>query len=127
MPHGLGHMMGFDVHDMEGLGENLVGYDENTKRATQFGTAYLRLGRELQPGFVITVEPGCYFIPELIEKWKTEGTNTEFINFDKVETYKDFGGVRIEDDVLVTETGNRVLGKPIPKTVAEVEAIAASK
>ncbi len=127
MPHGLGHMMGFDVHDMEGLGENLVGYDENTKRASQFGTAYLRLGRELQPGFVLTVEPGCYFIPELIEKWKKEGTNTEFINFDKVETYKDFGGIRIEDDVLVTETGNRVLGKPIPKTVAEVEAMAASK
>ncbi len=127
MPHGLGHMMGLDVHDMEGLGENLVGYDENTIRSTQFGTAYLRLGRELQPGFVLTVEPGCYFIPELIEKWKKEGTNTEFINFDKVETYKDFGGVRIEDDVLVTETGHRVLGKPIPKTVAEVEAMAASK
>lgn len=127
MPHGLGHMMGLDVHDMEGLGENLVGYDENTTRATQFGTAYLRLGRELQTGFVITVEPGCYFIPELIEKWKTEGTNADFINFDKVETYKDFGGVRIEDNILVTETGNRVLGKPIPKTVAEVEAMAASK
>ncbi len=127
MPHGLGHMMGIDVHDMEGLGENLVGYDEKTKRATQFGTAYLRLGRELQPGFVLTVEPGCYFIPELIEKWEKEGTNTEFINFDKVKEYLDFGGVRIEDDVLVTETGNRVLGKPIPKTVAEVEAMAASK
>ena len=127
MPHGLGHMMGLDVHDMEGLGENLVGYDENTIRSTQFGTAYLRLGRELQPGFVLTVEPGCYFIPELIEKWKKEGTNAEFINFDKVETYKDFGGVRIEDDLLVTETGHRVLGKPIPKTVAEVEAMAASK
>lgn len=126
MPHGLGHMMGIDVHDMEGLGENLVGYDEKTKRATQFGTAYLRLGRELQPGFVLTVEPGCYFIPELVEKWEKEGTNTEFINFDKVKEYLDFGGVRIEDDVLVTETGNRVLGKPIPKTVAEVEAMAAS-
>lgn len=127
MPHGLGHMMGLDVHDMEGLGENNVGYNEKTTRATQFGTAYLRLGRELQAGFVITVEPGCYFIPELIDQWKSEGTNAEFINFDKVETYKDFGGVRIEDDVLVTETGNRVLGKLIPKTVAEVEAIAASK
>jgi len=126
MPHGLGHMMGLDVHDMEGLGENIVGYDENTKRSSQFGTAYLRLGRKLQPGFVLTVEPGCYFIPELIDQWKKEGTNAEFINFDKVETYKDFGGVRIEDDVLVTETGNRVLGKPIPKTVAEVEAMAAA-
>ncbi|PKP32874.1 MAG: Xaa-Pro aminopeptidase [Bacteroidetes bacterium HGW-Bacteroidetes-17] len=127
MPHGLGHMMGLDVHDMEGLGENFVGYDEHTKRSNQFGTAYLRLGRKLQPGFVLTVEPGCYFIPELIDKWKKDETNAEFINFDKVETYKDFGGVRIEDDVLVTETGNRVLGKPIPKTVAEVEAMAASK
>lgn len=126
MPHGLGHMMGLDVHDMEGLGENNVGYDEKTKRATQFGTAYLRLGRELQTGFVLTVEPGCYFIPELIEKWKNEGTNAEFINFDKVEEYKDFGGIRIEDDILVTESGYRVLGKHIPKTVAEIEAICAS-
>lgn len=126
MPHGLGHMMGLDVHDMEGLGENNVGYDEKTKRATQFGTAYLRLGRRLQSGFVITVEPGCYFIPELIDKWKKEGTNAEFINFEKVEEYKNFGGIRIEDDILVTETGNRVLGKAIPKTVAEIEAICAS-
>ena len=125
MPHGLGHMMGFDVHDMEGFGENNVGYDKETKRATQFGTAYLRLGRELQPGFILTVEPGCYFIPELVEKWEKEGSNAEFINFDKVKEYLDFGGVRIEDDVLVTETGNRVLGKPIPKTVAEIEALCA--
>ena len=126
MPHGLGHMMGLDVHDMEGLGENNVGYNEKTKRATQFGTAYLRLGRELQPGFVLTVEPGCYFIPELIEQWKNEGTNAEFINFDKVEEYKNFGGIRIEDDILVTETGYRVLGKHIPKTVEEIEAVCAS-
>lgn len=126
MPHGLGHMMGLDVHDMEGLGENNVGYNETTKRATQFGTAYLRLGRELQSGFVLTVEPGCYFIPELIEQWKKEGTNAEFINFDKVDEYKDFGGIRIEDDILVTETGYRVLGKHIPKTVAEIEATCAS-
>ncbi len=126
MPHGLGHMMGLDVHDMEGLGENNVGYDEKTKRATQFGTAYLRLGRELQPGFVLTVEPGCYFIPELIEQWKSENKNAEFINFDKVEEYKNFGGIRIEDDILVTETGYRVLGKAIPKTVAEIEAVCAS-
>lgn len=120
-PHGLGHMMGMDVHDMEGLGENHVGYDKNTKRAEQFGTAYLRLGKELKPGYVLTVEPGCYFIPALIDKFRSEGKFTDFINYEKVETYKDFGGIRIEDDVLVTETGHRVLGKPIPKTVADVE------
>lgn len=122
-PHGLGHMMGMDVHDMENLGENYVGYDEETVRATQFGTAFLRLGRTLQPGFVLTVEPGIYFIPALIDQWKAEGKYTEFINYEKVETYKDFGGIRIEDDVLVTVTGNRVLGKPIPKTVAEIEEL----
>lgn len=122
-PHGLGHMMGMDVHDMENLGENYVGYDEEITRASQFGTAFLRLGRRLQPGFVLTVEPGIYFIPALIEQWKSEGKFTEFINYEKVETYKDFGGIRIEDDVLVTEAGNRVLGRPIPKTVAEIEAI----
>ena len=127
MPHGLGHMMGLDVHDMEGLGENYVGYDENTKRSEQFGTAFLRLGRELQVGFVLTVEPGIYFIPELIDMWKKEGKFTEFINYDKVETYRDFGGIRIEDDILVTEEGHRVLGKPIPKTVEEIEATAAGK
>lgn len=126
MPHGLGHMMGLDVHDMEGLGENYVGYDEKTKRSDQFGTAYLRLGRELQSGFVLTVEPGCYFIPELIDKWKAEKKHNQFINYEKAESYKDFGGVRIEDDILVTKTGYRVLGKPIPKTIAEVEAVAKS-
>jgi Xaa-Pro aminopeptidase len=122
-PHGLGHMMGLDVHDMEGLGENNVGYDENTVRATEFGTAYLRLGKELKTGFVITVEPGCYFIPALIDQWKAENKCAEFINFDVVETFKDFGGIRIEDDILITEDGYRVLGKPIPKTVEEIEAI----
>ncbi|MCF8234536.1 MAG: aminopeptidase P family protein [Bacteroidales bacterium] len=121
MPHGLGHMMGLDVHDMEGLGEDYVGYDEETKRSDQFGTAFLRLSRELQSGFVLTVEPGCYFIPALIDLWKKEGRFTEFINYDKAEEYKDFGGIRIEDDVLITDTGYRVLGKPIPKTVAEIE------
>jgi len=120
-PHGLGHMMGMDVHDMEGLGENYVGYNDKTKRSDQFGTAYLRLGKELKPGFVLTVEPGCYFIPALIDKFRSEGKFTDFINYDLVETYKDFGGIRIEDDVLVTETGYRILGKPIPKTVDEVE------
>jgi Xaa-Pro aminopeptidase len=120
-PPGLGHMMGMDVHDMEGLGENYVGYNEKTIRSDQFGTAYLRLGKELNPGYVLTVEPGCYFIPALIDKFRSEGKFTDFINYDKVETYKDFGGIRIEDDVLVTENGHRVLGKPIPKTVEEVE------
>ncbi len=123
MPHGLGHMMGIDVHDMEGLGENYVGYDETIKRSDQFGLAFLRLARKLQPGFVLTVEPGCYFIPELIGQWKAEGKFMEFINYEKVETYKDFGGIRIEDDILVTENGYRVLGKPIPKTVEEIEGI----
>jgi len=121
LPHGLGHMMGMDVHDMEGLGENYVGYDEHTVRSKEFGTAYLRLGKELKAGFVLTVEPGIYFIPELIDQFKAEGKFTNFINYEIVETYKDFGGVRIEDDVLVTETGYRVLGKPIPKTIEEVE------
>lgn len=123
MPHGLGHQMGMDVHDMEGLGEDNVGYDENTKRATSFGTAYLRLGKELKTGMVLTVEPGIYFIPDLIDKFRNEGKFTEFVNYDKLETYKDFGGIRIEDDVLVTEDGYKVLGKPIPKTIEEVEAM----
>jgi len=121
LPHGLGHMLGLDVHDMEGLGEDNVGYDSDIKRSEQFGTAYLRLGKKLKEGFVITIEPGIYFIPALIDMWKAENKFTDFINYDKVETYKDFGGIRIEDDVLVTNNGHRVLGKPIPKTVDEIE------
>jgi Xaa-Pro aminopeptidase len=120
-PHGLGHMMGLDVHDMEGFGEDFVGYNDEFKRSSQFGTAFLRLAKRHQPGFVFTIEPGIYFIPALIDMWRKEGKFTDFINYDKVETYKDFGGIRIEDDILVTETGYRVLGKPIPKTVAEIE------
>lgn len=120
-PHGLGHMLGLDVHDMEGLGENNVGYNDKIKRSDQFGLAYLRLGRELEPGFVITIEPGCYFIPTLIDIWKKENKHAEFINYNKVEEYLDFGGVRIEDDILITDSGYRVLGTPIPKTVDEVE------
>ena len=120
-PHGLGHMMGLDVHDMEGLGENNVGYTDSLKRSDQFGLAYLRLGRELEPGFVVTNEPGCYFIPALIDQWKGEKKHEQFINYDQVEKYRNFGGVRIEDDVLITDTGSRVLGTPIPKTVEEVE------
>ncbi len=121
-PHGLGHMLGLDVHDMEGLGENNVGYNQLLKRSDQFGLAYLRLGRQLEPGFVITNEPGCYFIPALIDQWKGEMKHTDFINYDQVEKYRGFGGIRIEDDVLITDTGSRVLGTPIPKTVDEVEA-----
>ena len=124
-PHGLGHMMGLDVHDMEDLGEDYVGYTDTIKRSEQFGLRSLRLGRELEPGFVLTVEPGIYFSPELIAQWKAAGQFKDFINYDRVETYLDFSGVRIEDNVLVTETGHRVLGAPIPKRVAEREEIRA--
>ena len=120
-PHGLGHMMGLDVHDMEGLGENYVGYTSDFKRSEQFGLAALRLGRELEPGFVVTNEPGCYFIPALIGQWKSEKKFEEFINYSRVEDYLDFGGIRIEDDVLITDSGSRILGKPVPKTIAGVE------
>ena len=126
-PHGLGHMLGVDVHDMEALGEDFVGYDAEYQRSDQFGTAYLRLGKRLQEGFVVTVEPGCYFIPELVRQWKEEGRHTDYIDYDEVETWLGFGGVRIEDDVLVTADGSRILGKPIPKTVAEVEAACAGR
>jgi Xaa-Pro aminopeptidase len=122
-PHGLGHMMGLDVHDMEDLGENFVGYDKGTQRSDQFGLAYLRFARELKANFVLTVEPGLYFIPALIDQWKSEKKLASFINYTKVEEYRHFGGIRIEDDVLVTASGSRVLGKPIPKTVAEIEAV----
>ena len=122
MPHGLGHMLGLDVHDMEDLGQIYVGYDDETRPVNQFGTAYLRMGRKLQPGFVITNEPGIYFIPALIEKWKAEKTNTDFINFDRLESYLDFGGIRLEDDILVTETGSEIIGDRIPVTLEEVEA-----
>lgn len=121
LPHGLGHMLGMDVHDMEGLGQINVGYDHEIQPSTQFGTAYLRMGRRLQPGFCITNEPGIYFIPELIDLWKAEKKHADFIDYAKVEEYRDFGGIRIEDDILVTENGSRVLGKPIPKTVEDVE------
>lgn len=121
-PHGLGHMLGLDVHDMEDLGENYVGYDDEVSRIDQFGTAYLRLGRRLQQGFVLTVEPGIYFIPQLIQKWKSEKINSAFINYAKAEEYIGFGGIRLEDDVLITESGSRLLGsKRVPITIEEVE------
>lgn len=119
-PHGLGHMMGLDVHDMEDLGENFIGYDEETRRSTQFGLAYLRLGKRLQEGYVMTNEPGIYFIPALIDKWQKEGHCDSFINYEKVQQYRDFGGIRLEDDLLVTRDGCRLLGKRIPITVDEI-------
>ena len=123
-PHGLGHMIGLDVHDLEALGEDLVGYDNKISRSNQFGLAYLRLAKALKPGYVFTIEPGIYFIPALIEKWREENKFPDFINYERINDYIGFGGIRIEDNVLVTEDGHRVLGKPIPKTVKEVEALA---
>lgn len=110
MPHGLGHMIGLDVHDMEDLGEDLVGYDDKIKRSSQFGTRSLRLGKELQAGYALTVEPGIYFIPALIDRWAADGTCADFINFSSLDGYRDFGGIRLEDNVVVTEGGHRVLG-----------------
>ena len=122
-PHGLGHNMGLDVHDMEDLGENYVGYDPDQQRAKQLGLGSLRMARCLVPGHVITDEPGIYFIPALIEKFKTEGLGGDFVNYDKLKAYYDFGGIRIEDDVLVTADGARRLGRQrLPVTPDEVEA-----
>lgn len=122
-PTGLGHQMGMDVHDMEGLGEKFVGYTDTIHRSTQFGLANLRMAKALRSGHVMTVEPGIYFIPILIDKWMKEGINHEYINFDKVSQMLDFGGIRIEDDVLVTDKGYRILAKKrIPFTVEEIEA-----
>jgi Xaa-Pro aminopeptidase len=123
MPHGLGHMMGLDVHDMEALGENYIGYNEKVKRSDQFGLAFLRFALPYKPGHVFTIEPGCYFIPELIENWKSEDKFKEFINYSKIDKYMSLGGVRIEDDVLITEKGHKIIGKPIPKTVKDIETI----
>ena len=123
LPHGLGHMMGMDVHDMEGLGQIYVGFDEETRpNLEQFGTNCLRMGRKLEEGFVLTDEPGIYFIPALIDDWKASGHCKEFLNFDMLETYKDFGGIRIEDDILITKDGCRFLGsKRIPYHPTELE------
>ncbi|MCK5847012.1 MAG: aminopeptidase P N-terminal domain-containing protein [Bacteroidales bacterium] len=120
-PHGLGHMMGLDVHDMEDYGEDYVGYGKDMKRSTQFGLSGLRLARKLEVGNVFTNEPGCYFIPALIDKWKAEGINKDFINFDKLDSYRDFGGIRLEDDLIITEEGCRIMGdKRIPITIDEI-------
>lgn len=122
LPHGLGHMMGMDVHDMEGLGQIYVGYDDETRPSSQFGTASLRFARRLEEGFVITDEPGIYFIPDLIDLWRKEGTHANFLCFDEIEKYKNFGGIRIEDDVLITKEGCRFLGdRLIPYHADDVE------
>ena len=121
---GLGHQMGLDVHDMEGLGEDYVGYTDTIKRDPRFGFRSLRMGKALEAGHVMTVEPGLYFIPELINRWKAEKKLDEFINYNKVDEYRDFGGVRLEDDILITKDGWRLLGKPIPKSIEEVETLA---
>ena len=120
-PHGLGHMMGLDVHDMENFGERWVGY-AGKKKSTQFGRKSQRLAIPLEPGFVFTVEPGVYFIPELIDLWQKERRFEEFINYGVVDTYRDFGGIRNEEDWLITDDGARRLGKRIPLTPDEVEA-----
>lgn len=115
LQHGLGHMMGMDVHDMEGLGQIYVGFDDEVRPSDQFGTNCLRCGRRIQPGWVMTDEPGIYFIPALIDKWKAEKKHEQFLCYDKIEEYRDFGGIRLEDDILITEDGCRVLGeKTIP-------------
>jgi Xaa-Pro aminopeptidase len=125
-PCGVGHLMGLDVHDMEPLGEDYVGYTDTIKRNPEFGWRYLRLAKPVEPGYVITVEPGIYFIPALIDRWKAEGKHRPFIDYDKVEAYRHFGGIRIEDDIVITQDGCRVLGPHIPKAIAEVEALASA-
>jgi len=123
-PHGIGHMMGLDVHDMEDLGENLVGYD-GAERSTLFGLKSLRLAKPLQPGYVLTIEPGVYFIPQLIDLWREKGMHTDFLNYDEIEKWKDFGGIRNEEDYLITETGKQLLGKKKPMSIDEVEVLRA--
>ena len=125
MPHGLGHMLGLDVHDMEDLGENYVGYDDNIQRSLIFGHGSLRCGKELKKGFIVTVEPGIYFVPQLIEIWEKEKKFMDYINYDKVKEYIGFGGIRIEDDILITDQGCCVLGNPLSKKVEEIEKLMA--
>lgn len=120
---GLGHMLGLDVHDMENLGEQYVGYTDDLKKSTEFGLKSLRMARVLEPGFVVTVEPGLYFIPELMDIWQAENKHTHFINYDALHNFRNFGGIRIEDDIVITNMGNRILGKPLAKTTQEIEAL----
>ncbi|MFT4024420.1 MAG: M24 family metallopeptidase, partial [Flavihumibacter sp.] len=118
---GLGHMMGLDVHDMEDLGEAFVGYTDTLKKRTGFGWKSLRLGRALEKGFVLTVEPGLYFIPELIDRWKAENKLASFVNYRELEKLRHFGGIRIENNFLITEAGSRLLGKPLVMSAEDVE------
>jgi Xaa-Pro aminopeptidase len=120
---GLGHMLGMDTHDMENLGEQYVGYSDNLQKGTVFGLKSLRLGRELEAGYVLTIEPGIYIIPELIDRWQAEKKYADFINYDVLNTYRDFGGIRIEDNFLITDTGSHLLGKYLPKTLKEIEGL----
>ena len=120
---GLGHMMGLDVHDMEDLGEEYVGYTETLKKGTAFGWKSLRLGRALEAGFVVTIEPGLYFIPELMDQYRAEGKYRDFINYDRLEALRGFGGIRIEEDLLITAEGSRLFGKPLAKTADDIEAL----
>lgn len=123
---GTGHMMGLDVHDMENLGEQYVGYRPGLEKSSEFGLKSLRLGKELEPGFVLTVEPGIYFIPQLIDQWVAEKRHSDFVNYDEVIKYRDFGGLRSEEDFLITKEGARLLGKPVAKTVKDIEKIRAN-
>jgi Xaa-Pro aminopeptidase len=120
-PHGIGHMIGLDVHDMEDIGEEYIGYNEEFKRSEQFGTAYLRLGKRLLTNNLVTVEPGIYFIEPLIDKWHSEGRYRDFIDYRAVGKFRGFGGIRIEDNVLVTDKGSKIIGKPITKELEEIE------
>ena len=120
---GLGHMMGLDVHDMENLGEEYVGYTDTLKKSTEFGLKSLRLGRALEEGFVVTIEPGIYVIPELIDQWQAQNKHKDFVNYDKVNAFRSFGGIRIEEDYFITASGSRLLGKPFAKTANEIEAL----
>lgn len=124
-PCGLGHMLGLDIHDMEGLGEEYVGYTDELKKSKEFGLKSLRLGRELEEGFVFTIEPGIYFNPLLNAAWEAEGKHREFICYDKLAAYNDFGGIRLEDNFLITATGSRTLGRPFAKTATEIEDLIA--
>jgi Xaa-Pro aminopeptidase len=122
-PHGIGHMLGLDVHDMEDVGEDYIGYDQEFKRSEQFGTAYLRMAKRLQEGNLVTVEPGIYFINPLIDKWHSEGRYRDFIDYRAIDKFRGFGGIRIEDNVVITAKGNRIIGKPIAKEIEEVEKL----
>lgn len=122
-PHGLGHMIGLDTHDMENLGENFVGYDHTIKRSTEFGMKSLRLARPLEVNNTITIEPGIYLIPQLIEQWKSEGKYAEFLNYDEIEKYKDFGGIRVENDYVIRDSGAELLGEALAYELEDVEGI----